>query len=290
MRRTLVVLAGGLARRYGRLKQLEPVGPAGEALLDLTIRDAGRAGFDDVVVVVRQESTEAFLSHFDSYPPAVPVRLVIQERDGRVADAAGIWRPWGTGHALLAAAPHLHGSFGVANADDYYGYESLDLLVHWIDEGGSDGVLVAFPLENTLSAHGGVSRAVLTVNEGWLRGVREHEEIRREGDVIIGSDGSTELTLPASTPVSMNLWGLSASFLATLQAAFEAFRTEHAEDATAEFRLPDIVEALIAKHRLDIRVVESRARWAGLTFEADTAAVREWLSGVGSSGRDNRSE
>lgn len=282
MSRALVVLAAGLARRYGRLKQLEPVGPDGEALLDLTIRDAARIGFEDVIVVVRKESMDAFLSHFDAHPPAVPVRLVIQERDGREAGPDGRWRPWGTGHALLAAAPHLDGAFGVANADDYYGLESLEQLFRWMLEGGSDGLLVAFPLENTLSPHGGVSRAILVVENGWLKGVREHEEIRREGAVIVGNDGTTDVRLAGGAPVSMNLWGLQASFLPTLRGAFEAFRSEHAADTAAEFRLPDLVEALIAEDRLGVRVVETGARWAGLTFEADTAAVRDWLSGGGS--------
>jgi hypothetical protein len=273
MRPALVVLAAGLSSRYGRLKQLERIGPAGESLLDFTIADAAVAGFGSVVVVVREPSVGEFRSHFEKYPPAIPVRLALQERDGRAAGADGVWKPWGTAHAVLSASTHLDGPFGVANADDHYGGGALGALVDWLGSGEGDAALIAFRLGGTLSSHGGVSRAVCDVAGGWLTALVEHTDVRLTRTGIIGRAGGVERRLDDATPVSMNLWGFRPSMASVLQLAFNDFRSTRANEPGAEFRLPDVVGAGIEAGDLQVRAVESPSTWTGLTFAADRESV-----------------
>jgi hypothetical protein len=273
MQPALVVLAAGLSSRYGGLKQLERVGPAGESLLDFTIADAAVAGFGRVVVVVREPSVGEFMSHFEKHPPAIPVRLAIQQRDGRAADADGVWKPWGTAHAVLSASTHLDGPFGVANADDHYGGGALGVLGDWLRSGEGDAALIAFRLGGTLSSHGGVSRAVCGVSGGWLTALVEHTDVRRTRTGIIGHAGGVERRLDDATPVSMNLWGFRPAMVSVLQRAFNDFRSMRAEEPGAEFRLPDVVGAEIEAGDMQVRVVVSPSTWTGLTFAADRESV-----------------
>jgi hypothetical protein len=273
MQPALVVLAAGLSSRYGGLKQLERVGPAGESLLDFTIADAAVAGFGRVVVVVREPSVGEFMSHFEKHPPAIPVRLAIQQRDGRAADADGVWKPWGTAHAVLSASTRLDGPFGVANADDHYGGGALGVLGDWLRSGEGDAALIAFRLGGTLSSHGGVSRAVCGVSGGWLTALVEHTDVRRTRTGIIGHAGGVERRLDDATPVSMNLWGFRPAMVSVLQRAFNDFRSMRAEEPGAEFRLPDVVGAEIEAGDMQVRVVVSPSTWTGLTFAADRESV-----------------
>jgi hypothetical protein len=273
MQPALVVLAAGLSSRYGGLKQLERVGPAGESLVDFTIADAAVAGFGRVVVVVREPSVGEFMSHFEKHPPAIPVRLAIQQRDGRAADADGVWKPWGTAHAVLSASTRLDGPFGVANADDHYGGGALGVLGDWLRSGEGDAALIAFRLGGTLSSHGGVSRAVCGVSGGWLTALVEHTDVRRTRTGIIGHAGGVERRLDDATPVSMNLWGFRPAMVSVLQRAFNDFRSMRAEEPGAEFRLPDVVGAEIEAGDMQVRVVVSPSTWTGLTFAADRESV-----------------
>lgn len=282
MSSTLIVLAAGKASRYGRLKQLDPVGPAGEALLDFTIYDAGVSGLERVVVVVREETAGAFMSHFEDHPPAIPVTLALQNRDGRADLPDGGWKPWGTGHAVLAAGAHVDGPFGVANGDDLYGGRAIEALGGWLGRAGAgvegDAALIGFRVDRTLSPHGGVTRADCRVKDGWLSGLAELTDVRRTEDgSIIGIDHGEEKRLAAASPVSMNLWGFRAEVMERLRVAFETFRLGHAGDPKAEFLLPDFVAAGVRAGAMRTRVIESSSDWIGLTFAADRDAVVERL-------------
>jgi hypothetical protein len=277
----LVVLAGGMATRYGRLKQLDPVGPAGEAILDFTIHDAAKAGFDRAVIVVRDATAGAFMSHFDEHPPAIPVTLALQERNGRPALPDGGWKPWGTGHAVLSAATHVGGPFGVANGDDFYGEAPLRALGEWLRGGEGHAAVIGFRLDRTLSAHGGVTRAICDATDGWLRGLRETGDLRRTAaGAVAGVSGGTGRTFDPASPVSMNLWGFRPEFMDTLRVSFEAFRTLAGEDPKAEFLLPDVVGLAVAGGSMKVRLIETSSAWAGLTFAADRAEVMERLREV----------
>jgi hypothetical protein len=291
MNADIVVLAAGMATRYGRLKQLDPVGPAGEAILDFTIQDAAMAGFERAVVVVRDATAGTFMSHFDEHPPAIPVTLAMQERDGRPAAPDGSWKPWGTGHAVLSAATHVRGPFGVANGDDFYGEMSLGALGEWLRGGEGDAAVIGFRLDRTLSAHGGVTRAICGATDGWLTRLTETTDLRRTEDgVIVGVDGRTEKSFAPGSPVSMNLWGFGPGFLDELRTAFESFRSRSGDDPKAEFLLPDVVGQSTQTGRTHVRLIETSSVWTGLTFAADRAGVMERLREAVESGRYPRAD
>jgi hypothetical protein len=269
----LIVLAAGRGRRFGGLKQLTPVGPAGEALMDYTVHDALGAGFDQVVLVIRREIGAEVRAHVEAgFGRRVDVRYVFQETDG----PAG---PRGTGHAVLAAKAAVHGPFAVANADDVYGHEAVAALGAFLAGPATSPpasppiwAMVAYRLADTLPPEGTVARSLVRVEDGFLMSIEEVTAIRRHGDGA-GRDRSGQMEpLPAATPVSMNLWGFGPEILAHLAAGYEAFRAS--APPGAEFYLPTAVGEAVAAGIARVRVLEAGGRWCGLTAAADLAEVR----------------
>ena len=287
MKPTLVVMAAGMATRFGAPKQLVPVGPAGEALLDYTIFDAVRAGFGQVVMITRAELEADLRAHVaDVIGPGVPVAWVTQRLDdlpSGFALPAGRTRPWGTAHALLAARREVTGSFAACNADDYYGPGAFHLLADHFARGVSTGpstyALTGYRLDRTLSPHGGVARAVATTDaNGELTRLIEVLDLRADpaGGAITGRSVAGEaLAFSGSELVSMNLWGFGAEVFASLEARFGAFLTVEGHAGDAELRLSDAIGEQVGQGRALVRVFEAPDRWFGLTFAADLAAVRE---------------
>lgn len=240
----LVLLAAGAGLRFGGSKQLEPMGPHGELLLEYTLRDARQAGFGQVVLVVRREAQPRFAERLETATRHVPIRYAFQ-RD-----------PLGTGHALLCAAGAIDGPFAVANADDRYGPASFRALAEALATDDADAWMVGFELARTLSPHGPVSRALCRrTDDGLLRGLEEHAAVS-EGQAL----------------VSMNLWGFRGPFLDALERRYEAFA------GRGEFQLPTEVGALIADEGLRVRVLPTRERWLGVTWPDDVGWVREVLA------------
>lgn len=273
MGKTMVVLAAGLATRFGGLKQLAPVGPAGEALMDFTLADSRAAGFDRVVVVVRREIEEEMAAHVARVARAVPglrVDLVRQEQ------------PLGSAHALLACREVLDEPFAVANADDYYGAHAVASLRRFLDGARPHtAAVVGYRLASTLSAVGGVSRAVCRVREDHtLEAIAEHRDIRRAANAI---RSDTDDDLPADAVVSMSLWGFTTTIFVDLGERFERFRTRRADDR--EFSLPDVVGDLVAEDRLQVTVLPTDDRWLGITYAEDLPAVRDAIDGHVHEGR-----
>lgn len=279
---TLLILAAGVGTRFGGIKQLEPVGPRGAAILDHTIFDAFRAGFRRVLLVVRPETEDLVRDHLhgmDRRWREVPgfglesIGLVIQP---------GIPEGprWGTAYAVLAAASEVAGPFAVANADDFYGRESLDLLAaHLSDpDRGVDWAMVAFPLSETLSPHGGVSRGICVQGpDGSLESLRETTGIARDDDGVI-RDGSGA-AIPEKTPVSMNLWGFDSGVFDLLsELAGERARGRGDSAGSGEFRLPDAVARAIRGGTRRVRVLRTTGRWIGLTHPGDLEEAR-WVIG-----------
>lgn len=287
MEPVLVILAAGLARRYGGVKQLERVGPCGEALLDYGIYDAVRAGFGSVVLVVRPELEARFRRHVTAtVGDAIPVSYVSQELDdlpqGRKLPR-GRHKPWGTGHAVLAARRTVHGPFAVSNADDFYGGSSYgQLAAHFVGPVGGDPVhaLVGYRLHETLSPYGGVSRCVVRRGEaGFVVQLAEVEGIREVGGRVWGTTVQGEpVDLTNDELVSMNLWGFTPQVFAVLERQFSEFLEDCVSDSTAEFLLTTGLNEAIATGDLRIAVLEARGRWFGMTFPDDRERVRRAIA------------
>lgn len=295
MGNTLLVLAAGMGSRYGGLKQIDPVGPSGEVVLDYSVHDALRCGFDRVVFVIRREFErefrEAVLSRYEG---RVDVALVFQDMDDLPSGFAlpnGRTKPWGTGHAILSARDAVDGPFLVVNADDFYGAEAFTAMKGFLDQAGGEGLqmaLVAYRLANTLSENGSVARGICRVKEdGHLASVEEHTGILCEpSGVIFGINSTGEKTnLAADDFVSMNFWGFSSDVFSHLRRLFGEFLEGGGlEDPKAEFYIPSAVSKLIASGVAKVRVLDSASRWYGVTYREDRATVAEAVGRMVESG------
>lgn len=281
---TLVVLAAGASRRYGRLKQLEPLGPAGEALLDYAVWDAARAEFSRALLVVRSELETAFREHFRTHPPALPVTYAHQEPpgDAGVGLIPGRTRPLGTAHAVLAAKGGVPGPFAVVNADDFYGadaYRVAAAFLAGVDSTAPHYGIVGYPLEGTLSPFGGVSRAVCEADStGRLTAITEVLDIRRRNGSIAGVDpAGGSVVLEGDETVSMNFWALTPRVFDTLTAALEAFLGLREDDSEAELHLPTVIGDEIALGNARVELLRASSDTFGVTHPADRPGVESAL-------------
>jgi UTP-glucose-1-phosphate uridylyltransferase len=285
MELTLVVLAAGMGSRYGGLKQLDPVGPAGEIILDYSVNDALKAGFNTVVFVIRREMLDLFRETVGCrYEGRVQVKYAFQELEplpeGRVAPV-GRSKPWGTGHAVLAAAPLVKESFAVINADDYYGPLGFEKLASFLRQAKpGEFAMVGYRLENTLSEYGTVSRGICTADEqGFLREIIERPAIARTGEGIV-AEASSPVKLTGAEPTSMNFWGFTPDLFANLEFHFAEFLEERGDDLKAEFYLPAAISSMIASGEATVRLLHSQDPWFGLTYPEDRPKVVEALTSL----------
>lgn len=283
MELSLVVLAAGMGSRYGGLKQLEPVGPKGEILLDYSVADALRAGFTKVVFVIRREMLDLFRESVGvRYEEKISVEYAFQELEplpgGRVAPP-GRSKPWGTGHAVLAAAPLLRTPFAVINADDYYGASGFVELATFLSAATpSEYAMVGYRLEKTLSDHGTVSRGICRADEqGYLIDITERTAIAGTPEGIVAEE-NPPILLTGEEPTSMNFWGLMPDFLEKLERLFEEFLEERGDDSKAEFYLPAAVSELIGTNEATVRLLRSSDPWLGLTYPEDRPIVSAALA------------
>ena len=281
----LVILAAGMGSRYGGLKQMDPIGPHGEFLLDYSIRDALAAGFNEVVFVIRHDLEADFRRIVGDRWEArgVPVHYAFQELgdlpDG-FAPPEGRTKPWGTGHALLAARPWLDVPFAVVNADDYYDAPAFCAIADYLDTpaGADDYAMVAYPVAGTLSTGGSVSRGVCKTDaEGFLTHIEERLKIERCPDGVI-RDG--DLALADDTPVSMNLFGFRPSYADALQEAFVEFLRARGTELKSEFYITLPLQSLIDAGRVRLKVLRANARWFGVTNRSDRPGVQAALAEV----------
>jgi hypothetical protein len=287
----LVLLAAGLSTRYGRPKQLDPVGPTGASLAAYAVLDALRGGFGRIVVITRPELQDALHDHLSQVLGAdLPLVWVHQRLEdlpsGRVPPA-GRTRPWGTAHALVAAAPVLGGPFGVANADDWYGPEAyLGLAAFLRGVTGREGALVAYPMAATLSSHGGVSRGRVLSEDQHVTGVIELRDVRRDDDGSLSGldEAGVRRVVDPTEPASMNLWGLPARCPGDLREAFLGFLDRAGDALDAEFPLSTALGELAGAGRLDLQLLPAGRRWFGVTFPSDRAGVVARLRSLHESG------
>ena len=283
----LVVMAAGMGSRYGGLKQLDPVDEAGQLIIDYSIYDAHRAGFDTVIFVIKPQIEEAFRSGIgDRISKVMDVRYVYQMIDDlpegyTVPD--GRVKPWGTAQAVMSARHLIDGPFAVINADDYYGPEGFrelyDYLTNHPDtESCYEYAMVGYLLQNTVTEHGSVSRGVCTETaSGYLHSVVERVNIVK-GEMnprYSEDDGQTWHDLSCDDIVSMNLWGFQRSYLDESWAGFPAFLDKALEEnpMKAEYYLPSVVSSLLSRHKARVKVLRSNDRWYGITYQQDKPAV-----------------
>jgi hypothetical protein len=284
MKPTLLVLAAGMGSRYGGLKQIDPVGPNGETIIDYSIYDAQRAGFGKVVFVIRTDIEQQFKEIVGSkFEKRIAVEYAFQELNKIPAPftvPAGRTKPWGTGHAILMAADNIREPFAMINADDFYGAESYRVLAKQLEQtpAGSDNYcMVGFTLRKTLSEHGTVARGVCQVDkDGVLTNLVEMLKIEKVGNGgrnIENKDNPVPLT--GDEPVSMNMWGFTPTLFGHLRTGLKDFLAKRGMEETSEYLIPTIVNDLVHARRATCRVLRSNASWFGVTYREDRPIVIE---------------
>jgi NDP-sugar pyrophosphorylase family protein len=272
---TLLVLAAGMGSRYGGLKQVDPVGPDDETIMDYSIFDAHKAGFGRVVFVIRKEIEKLFVQKVGArYEKRIAVDYVFQEigtLPQGFALPSGRVKPWGTAHAILMAAAAIQEPFAVINADDFYGAEGYRALAHHLQLGTCDYAMVGYTLRETLSDFGAVARAVCQVDdEGSLLDIFELKRIEREDNHTVNRDSDgREMKLTGNEIVSMNMWGFTPRIFDLLRESFQKFLERHGADLNAECYLPSTVNDLIHAGKAHVKVLRSSDSWFGITYRED---------------------
>lgn len=284
MKPTLLILAAGMASRYGSMKQTEGFGPDGETIMDYSIYNAIRAGFGKVVFIIRKDFAENFKEVFEpKLKGKIAVDYVYQELDDFV-DAAympdGRIKPWGTGHALLCAKDKVREPFAVLNADDFYGQDSFekaaDFLINKCDENTS--AIIGYKLINTLSEHGTVSRGVCEVDENnLLTGINERIKIYKKDNDVVFEDGTNLTVLKDDTNVSMNFWCFHPSVFSITENLFGDFPKNNMENIKAEFFIPYIADFILKNEDSKIIVISTSSQWFGVTYKEDAPGVKKSL-------------
>ena len=260
----LLIMAAGMGSRFGGLKQIEPIGPNGEIILDFSVYDAVKAGFNKVVIVIKKEIEREFREACGKrIEKMVDVEYAFQELDKLPSGyslPAGRVKPWGTGHAVLCARDKITAPFAVINADDFYGQSSYQLIHDWLVN--NDGMcMVGYELGNTLTENGTVSRGVCEVENGKLVSVTEHTALDKNSGI------------PLDTIVSMNMWGLDTGVFPYLEKEFKAFLDGRINEPKSEFFLPSAVSKRIGEERKAVSVLETKERWYGVTYREDMPSV-----------------
>lgn len=282
---TLVIMAAGLGSRYGGVKQLEPVGPNGEIIMDYSIYDAIEAGFEKVVFIIRRDIEKDFKEVIgDRIKKMVEVEYVYQEVNFLPEGYQRLMnrtKPWGTGHAVLSCIDTVTDPFAVINADDYYGKEAFKKVYDFLEDNKKESYkynfcMASFVLGNTLSENGSVSRGVCRINEeNKLIDVIETVGIIKDGDKVVCENQEGHLTdIDINSSVSMNMWGFTPEFLLELEAHFYEFlKSIKTNGEKEEFYLPAVVASLIKSGRADVSVLKTNDKWFGVTYKEDRESV-----------------
>ncbi|MFM8806150.1 MAG: NDP-sugar synthase [Sphingomonadales bacterium] len=290
MKPTLVILAAGMASRYGSMKQVQSFGPSGETIMDYSIYDAIRAGFGKVVFIIRSQFAEPFKSLFEpKLSGKIETAYVYQEMDSYTngyATPSDRTKPWGTAHAVLCAQAAVQGPFAVINADDFYGREAFENAAAFLTTQCNDKqyAIVGYDLSGTLSEHGTVNRGVCTLDKaGHLAAITERINISRSGSEVVCDDGLMPRTLPLSTAVSMNFWCFAPSFFSYTQTQFAVFLQEQGQALKSEFFIPLVADQFIKEGGV-VSVVPTRSYWFGVTYKEDAPMVASSLQHLIESG------
>ncbi|MCI7575471.1 MAG: nucleotidyltransferase [Bacteroidales bacterium] len=282
MKPTLFVLAAGMGSRYGGLKQLDGLGPNGETIMDYSVFDALRAGFGKIVFVIREDFADDFkrivLSKYsDKIPCEVCFQAIDKVPEGYTYNPERT-KPWGTNHAVLMAKDLIKEPFAVINADDFYGKESFEVLAKFLVEVNgkqNEYCMAGYRVGNTLSENGSVSRGVCQTDVcGFLTDVVERTHIERiNGEVVYKDENGNNVVIPEDTPVSMNMWGFTPEYFVYSEQAFKTFLQSNGQEMKTEFYIPTVVNDLIVSKKATCKVLDTPAKWFGVTYADDREGV-----------------
>ena len=287
MKPTLIILAAGMGSRYGGLKQMDEVGPNGEAIIDYSLYDAIRAGFGKVVFVIRTDFSDAFRERFDPrLMGRIEVEYVYQSLDKLPAGftlSPDREKPWGTAHALLMADGVAGEPMAVINADDFYGEKAYRAMAEFLttSDDPREYAMIGYSVENTLSDHGSVSRGVCETDaDGYLTTVIERTKIIGEQDGIYFYESDGKYKLDPKSPVSMNFWGLKPNVFSYLKEGFADFLTNHGDEPRSEYYIPLLINDNIVNGNIRTKVIECDSPWFGVTYIEDKPIVKERIAGL----------
>jgi len=286
MKPTLLILAAGMGSRFGGLKQVEPIGPSGEAIIDYSIYDAIRAGFGKVVFVIRESFAEAFKEKFDKkLQGKIAVEYVYQELDmlpEGFSLPAGREKPWGTAHAILVAKNIIKEPFCALNADDFYGQKAYEIMANFLisSEKPSEYSMVGYNLKNTLSEFGSVSRGICDVdqNQNLKKIVETIKIFKKEKKVISVEEDGSESLLSGNESVSMNIWGFKPSVFETIETKFSNFLKTEMNKPKSEMYIPSVVFEMVDEKLAKVKVLEADSPWFGVTYKEDKPFVVEKIN------------
>lgn len=285
MKPTLLILAAGMGSRYGGLKQIEPVGPNGETILEYSIFDAIRAGFGKVVFVIRKSFADDFKARFEAkLAGKIEIEYVFQEIDKLPEGFSlpeGREKPWGTGHAVLMAKDVIHEPFAAINADDFYGAEAYKTMSDFLLQNNdhSKYSMVGYQLEKTLSEFGSVSRGIcLTNKDNLLTEITETHKIRRDKvDILCENEKAETILLAGNEVVSMNFWGFYPSIFENIENQFIDFLNTNIKTPKSEFYIPSVVFEMIKTGKAEVEVLKADSPWFGVTYQDDKPFVIEQI-------------
>src|SRR5688572_10738851 len=285
MKPTLVIMAAGMASRYGSMKQIQQFGPGGETIMDYSIYDAIKAGFGKVVFIIRKDFAEDFKAIFEpKLNGKIETEYVYQDLDayiGSITVPADRKKPWGTAHAILCAHEAVQGPFAVINADDFYGEDAFIKANNFLVTECREDLygIVAYNLNNTLSEHGTVSRGVIEEgSNGEMIGVNERLKIYRENGQIVNEDGDSKMVISENAKASMNFWCFHPSIFPYIRQEFATFLGKSLNDPKAEFLIPFVADQFIKSGRGKIKVIPTTAPWFGVTYKEDAPVVQRSLT------------
>ena len=283
---TLLVMAAGMGSRYGGLKQLDDVGPNGETIIDFSVYDAIRAGYNKVVFIIRKDFEKQFKQKISNkYKNKIDVEIVYQDlndlpRSFRCPNERS--KPWGTGHAILAARNAISEPFVAINGDDFYGKESFEVISNYYSSVNKGFAMAAFQLDKTLSENGSVSRGICEQNSSELVTVVETHDIKKNSVGII--ECNRDISLSGNELVSMNMWGFTPTLFDHLEKMFNDFLTGNISDLKSEFLIPSVINDLIEKNIEKVKVLKTQSTWFGVTYVEDKAFVESQIKELIQSG------
>lgn len=285
MKPTLVIMAAGMASRYGSMKQIQQFGPGGETIMDYSIYDAIKAGFKKVVFIIRKDFAEDFKNIFEpKLKGRIETQYVFQEMDKYLQDysvPAERTKPWGTAHAILCAKDAINEPFAVINADDFYGADGFQKAHDFLKEGCQPDVyaIIGYQLANTLSEHGTVSRGVCEVDENNnLTGIKERLKISRQNGNMVDDEGDKKTEIPEDAKASMNFWCFHPSLFAFIEKGFKEFLDKNLNSTKAEYLIPLVADQWVKAGEGVIKVIPTSAQWFGVTYKEDAPVVQRSLN------------
>lgn len=285
MKPTLLILAAGMASRYGSMKQIDGFGPHGETIVDYSIYDAIKAGFGKVVFIIKEEFVDNFRTIFDpKLKGKIEIDYVFQNFDLKqfgIVEEIYREKPWGTAHAILSARNTVREPFCVINADDFYGFDAYKKMVDFLKNEVTDNnySIIGYQIGKTLSDFGAVSRGVCKVDEnGNLAEIVERTKVYKEGEAIVYEEDGKKFPLAFETPVSMNFWGFTPAVFKITEKLFKEFALANKENPKAEFFIPLIGENLVKTNNATFKVVPTANQWFGVTYKEDKPFVQESIN------------